>query len=103
MKQAGVNVHFHTIREAGNMSWKQVRRIEGVEDDDRLARNQFKGPPALFDHLDRNHDGFLSKADFTAVASTMAATAATAPTGLLYFASYRERRKPPARAPVLIS
>ena len=56
-----------------------------------------KAPPALFDRLDRNHDGFLSKADFTAVASTMAATAATAPTGRLYFASYGERRKPPAR------
>jgi dienelactone hydrolase len=79
---------------AGNMSWEQVRRIEGVADDGCVARNQFKGPAALFDRLDRNRDGFVSKADFTAVAATMAATAATVPTGLLYFASYRERDNP---------
>ena len=29
------------------MSWEQVRRIEAVEGDDRLPRNQFKGPPRL--------------------------------------------------------
>ena len=76
------------------MSWEQVRRIEGVADAGRVARDQFKGPTALFDRLDRNRDGFVSKADFTAVASTMAATAATMPTGLLYFASYRKRDNP---------
>jgi len=65
-------------RGAGNMSWEQVRRIEGVEDDGRVARNLFKGPAALFDRLDRNRDGVVSKADFTAVASTSAAAAATA-------------------------
>lgn len=61
-------------RRAGAMKWAHVRRIEGVEDHGRVARNQFKGPAALFDRLDRNRDGFVSKADFTAVDSTMAAT-----------------------------
>jgi acetyl esterase/lipase len=51
-------------RGAGSMSWEQVRRIEGVEDDGRVARNQFKGPAVLFDRLDRNRDGFVSKEDF---------------------------------------
>jgi len=137
LKQAGVNVYFHTIKDAGHgqgfggpeiepmvgaffdrvlkagplppnlgpaktsesnaspapkaaegkagaprraaaMSWAQVRRIEGVDDDGRVARNQFKGTAALFDRLDRNRDGFVSKADFTAVDSTMAATAPAA-------------------------
>lgn len=133
LRQAGVNVHFHTIKGArhgqgfggpeieplvaaffdralkadrlppnlgpattsestaspapagapergGAMRWDQVRRIEGVEDDGRVPRNGFKGPPALFDRLDRNRDGFVSKADFTAVASPTAATTPTAAT-----------------------
>lgn len=49
---------------AGTMTWEQVRRIEGVEDDGRVARHQFKGPAAMFERLDRNGDGFVSKADF---------------------------------------
>lgn len=46
------------------MSWEQVRRIEGVADDGRVPRDKFKGPPAMFDRLDRNRDGALSKEDF---------------------------------------
>jgi acetyl esterase/lipase len=49
---------------ADTMTWEQVRRIEGVEDDGRVARRDFKGPAALFARLDRNGDGFVSKADF---------------------------------------
>lgn len=123
LKQAGVNVHFHTIRGAGHgqgfggpeispmveaffertlkatppppnlgpartsdslapadpagaqgkagankstggMTWEKIRRIEGVEDDGRVPRDQFKGPAAMFGRLDRNEDGFISKADF---------------------------------------
>lgn len=63
-------------RGAGNMSWEQVRRIERVEDDGRVDRNQFKGPAAMFDRLDRNRDGFVSKQDFNAVAPMVADTAA---------------------------
>ncbi|MFM7182993.1 MAG: prolyl oligopeptidase family serine peptidase [Verrucomicrobiales bacterium] len=138
LKQAGVNVHFHTIKGAGHgqgfggpeiepmvadffdrvlktkplppnlgpaktsdsndapapaagkgkagtpkgggkMSWERVRGIEGVEDDGRVARNQFKGPAAMFDRLDRNRDGFVSKEDFNDVAATNTATAAKNP------------------------
>jgi acetyl esterase/lipase len=67
-----------TPRRAGNMSWEKVRRIERVDDDARVPRNQFKGPAAMFDRLDRNRDGFVSKEDFNAGAPMVAATAATA-------------------------
>jgi acetyl esterase/lipase len=80
----------------GNMGWEQVRRIERVEDDARVSRNQFRGPASMFDRLDRNRDGFVSKEDFSADGSTTAATDAAVPTGLLYFASYRERDNPAA-------
>lgn len=63
---------------ADAMSWAKVRRIEGVEDDGRVARNQFKGPAALFERLDQNRDGFVSRADFTGNDSTVAATAPAA-------------------------
>jgi hypothetical protein len=46
------------------MSWEKLRRIEGVEHEDRVPRAQFKGPAAMFERLDRNGDGFLSKTDF---------------------------------------
>jgi acetyl esterase/lipase len=49
---------------ASGMTWEQVRSREGVADDGRVPRSQFKGPPALFDRLDRNRDGALTKADF---------------------------------------
>lgn len=45
------------------VSWEQVRAREGVADDGRVTRDQFKGPPPL-DRLDRNGDGALTKADF---------------------------------------
>ena len=37
---------------------------EGVAEDGRVTREQFKGPPTLFDRLDRNRDGVLTKEDF---------------------------------------
>ncbi len=46
------------------MSWEQVRAREGVADGGRVTREKFKGPPPLFDRLDRNHDGVLTKEDF---------------------------------------
>jgi len=91
------------FRGLGNMGWEQVRRIERVEDDARVARNKFRGPAAMFDRLDRNRDGFVSKEDFSADGSTTAAADAAVPTGLLYFASYRERDNPaPIANPHLI-
>lgn len=47
-----------------NITWDQVRRREGVDDSGKVARQAFKGPPAIFDRLDRNRDGVLSKDDF---------------------------------------
>ncbi|MBI5774427.1 MAG: alpha/beta hydrolase [Verrucomicrobia bacterium] len=46
------------------MSWEQVRTREGVAEDGRVPRDKFKGPAPLFDRLDRNRDGVLTKADF---------------------------------------
>lgn len=45
-------------------SWDQVRAREGVADDGRVTRERFKGPAPLFDRLDRNRDGVLTKEDF---------------------------------------
>jgi acetyl esterase/lipase len=46
------------------ITWEQVCTREGVAEDGRVTREQFKGPPALFDRLDRNRDGVLTKEDF---------------------------------------
>jgi acetyl esterase/lipase len=46
------------------IAWEQVRTREGVAEDGRVTREQFKGPPTLFDRLDRNRDGVLTKEDF---------------------------------------
>lgn len=48
------------------MTWEQVRTREGVADDGRVRRDMFKGPAPLFERLDTNHDGALSKEDFDA-------------------------------------
>jgi acetyl esterase/lipase len=59
---------------AAGITWEQVRTREGVPDDGRVPRDKFKGPAPLFDRLDRNRDGVLSKDDFT---DTPAAAPAT--------------------------
>jgi acetyl esterase/lipase len=46
------------------LTWEQIRTREDILDDGRVPRNKFRGPPQLFDLLDRNHDGVLSKEDF---------------------------------------
>src|SRR5262249_24598355 len=98
------------------LTWEQVRNREGVPDDGRVPRDKFKGPPALFDRLDRNHDGFLSKEDFATPntppapptpeapkKSSALPNNAAQPTGLLYFASYPLRDNPaPVNNPHLI-
>jgi hypothetical protein len=52
------------VQPGPRLTWEQVSRREGVAADGRVTRQQFKGPPPLFDRLDRNHDGVLSKEDF---------------------------------------
>ncbi len=46
------------------ITWEQVSRREGVAVDGRVPKGEFKGPAPLFERLDRNRDGFLSKDDF---------------------------------------
>ena len=45
-------------------TFEQIRSREDANDDGRVPREEFKGPPSLFDRLDRNHDGVLTKEDF---------------------------------------
>ncbi|HSH95960.1 MAG TPA: prolyl oligopeptidase family serine peptidase, partial [Roseimicrobium sp.] len=47
------------------LTWDQVAAREGVDKDGgSVPRAKFKGPPAIFDRLDRNKDGVLTKDDF---------------------------------------
>jgi len=61
LPQAGAG----TPQRGPRLTWEQVRAREGVADDGRVTREKFKGPPPLFDRLDRNHDGVLTKEDFS--------------------------------------
>jgi acetyl esterase/lipase len=61
------------------LTWEQVSRREGVAVDGRVPRAKFRGPPALFDRLDRNHDGFLSKEDFDDAPPAKAKISSSAP------------------------
>ncbi len=48
-----------------NVDWARVSRDDG-NSDGVVTREEFKGPPPLFDILDTNHDGKLTKDDFAA-------------------------------------
>jgi acetyl esterase/lipase len=50
--------------ERGRISWETVRQREAVADDGRVTKADFKGPPSMFERLDRNQDGVISKDDF---------------------------------------
>jgi hypothetical protein len=45
-------------------SFEQIRAREDANGDGRVGRTEFKGPQPLFDRLDRNRDGALTKEDF---------------------------------------
>jgi hypothetical protein len=53
---------FHPAK--SRYSWQWLASRHGIKPDGRISRKQFKGPPELFDRLDRNRDGFLSPGDF---------------------------------------
>jgi len=44
--------------------WDWLAKWHGIAPDKSIRRKEFKGPPELFDRLDRNHDGLLKKDDF---------------------------------------
>ncbi|HEY6166827.1 MAG TPA: alpha/beta hydrolase fold domain-containing protein [Verrucomicrobiae bacterium] len=46
------------------ISWDQIRAREDANGDGRVTREEFKGPPPLFERFDRNHDGVLTEKDF---------------------------------------
>ena len=70
------------------LTWEEVARREGVAADGKIPRSAFKGPPQIFDRLDTNKDGVLTKEDFgapsgpekTAPAKPQASVAAPATT-----------------------
>ncbi|NMC21190.1 MAG: alpha/beta hydrolase fold domain-containing protein [Thermogutta sp.] len=48
------------------LTWERVREREDADQDGKVTREEFKGPPPLFDRLDRNRDGVLTLEDFHA-------------------------------------
>jgi hypothetical protein len=44
--------------------WAWLAKRHGIPLTGRITRKQFKGPPELFDRLDRNRDAVLTAADF---------------------------------------
>lgn len=44
--------------------WEWIAKFHGITPDKSIRRNDFKGPPEIFDRLDRNHDALLKKDDF---------------------------------------
>lgn len=48
------------------LTWDRIRDREDANEDGKVTKEEFKGPPPLFDQLDRNRDGVLTKEDFDA-------------------------------------
>lgn len=46
------------------LTFGEILRREDVNDDGKVAKDEFKGPPRLFERLDRNRDDLLTKEDF---------------------------------------
>src|SRR5262249_35341620 len=44
--------------------WEWLAKQHGITPDKSIKRKDFKGPPEIFDRLDRNHDALLKKDDF---------------------------------------
>jgi hypothetical protein len=44
--------------------WKWLADRHGIKQNGKIPRAAFKGPPELFDRLDRDHDGVLTRGDF---------------------------------------
>ena len=47
--------------------WAFIVNRDDINKDGRISKEEFRGPPPLFDRLDRNHDGFITKEEHEAV------------------------------------
>lgn len=50
--------------------WEAVLARDDANHDGKISRDEFKGPPALFDRLDRNHDGFITREEHEGLPQT---------------------------------
>ncbi len=48
----------------GRYGWKWLAARHGIPPSGRISRREFRGPADLFDRLDRDGDGVLTRADF---------------------------------------
>jgi acetyl esterase/lipase len=46
--------------------WEAILARDDKNKDGKISREEFSGPPALFDRLDLNHDGFITKEEHEA-------------------------------------
>jgi acetyl esterase/lipase len=46
--------------------WEAVLARDDKNHDGKISREEFSGPPALFDRIDRDHDGFITKEEHEA-------------------------------------
>jgi len=47
--------------------WETILAHDDKNHDGKISREEFGGPPQLFDRLDRNHDGFITRDEHEAV------------------------------------
>ena len=47
--------------------WEAIIARDDKNHDGKISREEFSGPPALFDLLDLNHDGFITREEHAAI------------------------------------
>jgi acetyl esterase/lipase len=52
--------------ERRGIPWTLIVRRDDTNWDGKISRDEFRGPPPLFDRLDRNHDGFITQEEHEA-------------------------------------
>lgn len=71
-------------------TWSQILSRDDTNRDGKISRDEFKGPPPLFERIDRNADGVLTEQEFTppgrpagTPSQTAAPAASATPAGIL--------------------